>query len=216
MVVVGSRYGKWRYFVCRLAYSGVGCSDRWVRYPGIEEALTTDIGDVIASCPMVPLHAEVRSEELRRIAVRLRTLRRRSESLASEHATLRRSRRPVLALEQATAAEIGELLTQRKRLWEDKPRWQDLTLGKRLEQLRVVARANPLDRVELHRMFVSLFTKVVIDWERGRLVFHWKHGGTSAVKAVMEPLRREKNRSRRVNPQCAPGQRAPSLPIVQR
>jgi len=187
-----------------------------VRYPGIEDALTIDIDGVIASCPIVPLHPEVRSEALRLIAVRLRTLRRRSESLASDHATLRRSRRPVLALEQATAAEIDELLAQRKRLWGERPRWQDLTLGKRLEQLRVVARASPLNRVELHRMFVSLFSKVVIDWERGRLIFHWKHGGTSAVKAIMEPLRREKDRSRRVNPQCTPGQRAPNLPVVQR
>ncbi|MBS0642301.1 MAG: recombinase family protein, partial [Proteobacteria bacterium] len=216
MVVVGSRYERWRYFICRLAYSGVGCSDRWVRYPGIEDALTIDIDDVIKSCPRVPVQPEVRSHALRQITNRLRVLRRQQASLASEHATLRRSGRPVLEAEHATAAEIKRLLADRKRIWTDRPQWQDLMLGKRLERLRVIAKASPLDRKELHLMFESLFTKVVIDWEHGQLVFHWKHGETSAVKALMEPLRQVKNPRRRVNPRYAPGERAPALPLVAR
>ena len=41
--------------MCRLAFNGAGCSDRWVRYPGIEDLLTIDINEVIQSCRSPPL-----------------------------------------------------------------------------------------------------------------------------------------------------------------
>lgn len=63
MVILGPT-GNWRYFMCRLGYYGVGCSDRWVRYSGIEDALTRDIDEVIRSCPKPTLTTDVRNHRL--------------------------------------------------------------------------------------------------------------------------------------------------------
>jgi hypothetical protein len=49
------------------------------------------------------------------------------------------------------------LLTQRKQLRIDRPKWLDVTLSKRLEKLLAVATADPLNRMELHAVFRSLF-----------------------------------------------------------
>lgn len=75
----------------------------------------------------------------------------------------------------------------------DRPRWLDLTLSSRLEKLQLVAKATELDRMELHSMFKALFTKVVIDWQHDSLIFQWKHGGESHVRAAMKPLRQVEN-----------------------
>ena len=63
MVLIGPNT-KWRYYMCRLGYHGVGCSDRWVRYNGIEDVLTRDIDEVIRRCPKPALSTDVRSHRL--------------------------------------------------------------------------------------------------------------------------------------------------------
>ena len=67
MVLLAAQNINWRYLMCRRAYNGLGCSDRWVRYPGIETALTIDIDEVIKSCPKPVLTSEVRSHRLQQI-----------------------------------------------------------------------------------------------------------------------------------------------------
>jgi hypothetical protein len=47
MVLLAAAKPNWRYYMCRLAFSGAGCSDHYVRCPGIEDALTIDIDEVI-------------------------------------------------------------------------------------------------------------------------------------------------------------------------
>jgi hypothetical protein len=61
---------------------------------------------------------------------------------------------------------------------------------------------------------LSLFTKVVVDWEHNRLVFHWKHGGESSVSVALKPLRQVANRRRADRPRYQPGELAPALPSV--
>lgn len=216
MVLLGCGKPNWRYYMCRLAYSGAGCSDQWVRYPGIETALTIDIEAVIGSCPKPALTSEARSHMLREIRHRLHVLRRRRISMAEEHATLRQCTRPVREAEDAVEAEIKRLLAERKRLRIDRPKWLDVTLAKRLDQLRQVAGASALDAKELHALFTLLFSKVVIDWPNETLRFHWKHGGESAVKAAMKPLREVANPRRSTRSRFQPGERAPPLPAVPR
>jgi hypothetical protein len=216
MVLLGGGQPNWRYFICRLAYTGVGCSDHWVRYPGVEDALTIDIDTVISSCPKPALSSDARNHMLGQIRSRLHVLRARQTSIASEHQRVRQSYRPVLEARQVVDAEIEHLLATRKRLRIDRPKWLDVTLSKRLEKLRQVAKAIPLDRKELHSVLLALFVKVVIDWEHHQLTFHWKHGGTSSVKVAMKPLREVENRRRADRPRYKPGEAAPALPVAMR
>jgi DNA invertase Pin-like site-specific DNA recombinase len=144
MVLLHGGKPNWRYFMCRRAFSGTGCSDRWVRYPEIETALTTNIEEIIKSCPKPALTTDARSHQLAYIRRRLRTLRTRRDSMISEHAQLRQSSRPVAAARQAVEDEMDTLLTQRKRLRFNRPKWLDVTLSRRLEKL-LAGNCSPLD-----------------------------------------------------------------------
>jgi DNA invertase Pin-like site-specific DNA recombinase len=84
MVLLGGGHANWRYFMCRLAFNGAGCSDRWIRYPQIEEVLTIDIEEVIKSCPKPVLTSDARKHMLTQIRSRLYELRRRLASIVEE------------------------------------------------------------------------------------------------------------------------------------
>jgi DNA invertase Pin-like site-specific DNA recombinase len=216
MILLGGTNPSWRYFTCRRAYNAAGCSDRWVRYPQIEEALTIDIDEVIRSCPKPALTSDGRNHMLTQIRSRLYDLRRRLASIIEEQPRVRQMSRPVLEARHAVEAEIGRLLADRKRLRIDRPKWLDITLSKKLEKLRMVAKASVVDRHELHLMLESLFVKVIIDWENNRLRFVWKHGGESFVKVDMRPQRKVENKRRTIRPRYQPGEMAPALPVVAR
>jgi len=216
MVLLGAQSPNWRYYMCRRAFNGAGCSDRWVRYPGIEDVLTVDIDEVIRSCPKPALTSDARKHMLMIIRSRLYDLRRRLASIISEQPKVRQMTRPVLEARQAAEAEIERLLADRKRLRIDRPKWLDVTLSKKLEKLRMVAKANTVDRPELHSILKSLFVKVIIDWEHNRLDIHWKHGGKSFVKVDMRPQRKVANKRRADRPRYQPGEMAPALPVVAR
>ena len=113
-------------------------------------------------------------------------------------------------------AEIERLLAERRRLRIDRPKWPDVTLAARLDKLRAVATATEVNRKGLHTILLSLFVKVVVDWENERLVFHWQHGGESSVRANMKPQRQVANVRRADRPRFQPGQLAQPLPIVPR
>ncbi|WP_158933170.1 hypothetical protein [Acidisphaera sp. S103] len=122
----------------------------------------------------------------------------------------------MIEAQNAVDTEVAQLLADRKRLRIDRPKWLDVTLARRLEKLRQVAKALQIDRIELHSLLVALFVKVVIDWEHEKLTFHWKHGGTSSVKVLMKPLREVANRRRADRPRYKPGEAAPPLPAAAR
>ena len=216
MILLHAGNPNWRYYQCRQAFSGTGCSDRWVRYPEIEATLTTGIQDVVRSCPKPMLSDDARSHQLAYVRRRLAALRERRASMISEHRQLRLSHRPVVAARQGVEDEIDALLAQRKRLRVDRPKWLDVTLSRRIDKLLTVATADPVDRKELHSIFRSLFVRVIIDWERDRLVFHWQHGGESAVRVNMQPQRIVANPRRADRPRFQPGQVAQALPTVPR
>jgi len=216
MVLIGGGKANWRYLMCRRAYNGLGCSDRWVRYPGIEDALTIDINEIIESCPKPALTSDVRSHRLRQIRLRLHTLRGRQASINAEHALVRQSLRPALEVRETVEKEIQQLLDERKRMRVDRPKWLDITLSARLTKLATVAKATIVDRQELHAILQSLLVRVIVDWERDRLVLHWKHGGESTVAVAMRPLRRVANVRRADRPRYQPGELAVPLPEAKR
>jgi DNA invertase Pin-like site-specific DNA recombinase len=216
MMFLGGTNPNWRYYVCRRAYSGAGCSDRWVRYPGIEDALTVDVDGLIESCPRPALSSEARSHTLAHIRSRLHMVRSQLAVIIKEQPIVRQASRPVLAAREAAEAEIGKLLAERKSIRVGRPAWLDLTLGKKLDRLRAVARCQPVDRQELHSILRSLLVKVIIEWEADRMKLVWRHGGESFVQATMKPQREVENPRRAMRPRYEPGVSAPSLPIVAR
>jgi DNA invertase Pin-like site-specific DNA recombinase len=213
MILLGGAKPNWRYFMCRRAFNGAGCSDRWVRYPQIEEVLTIDINEVIRSCPAPALTSDARKHMLMTIRGRLYDLRQRLASIIEEQPLVRQMSRPILEARNAVEGEIERLLSDRKRLRIDRPKWLDVTLATKLERLHMVAKAPVLDRSELHSILRSLLVRVIIDWQHNQLRFVWKHGGESFVKADMRPQRKVANKRRADRPRFLPGQTAPLDPM---
>jgi hypothetical protein len=164
MVLLSSSNPNWRYLTCRKAYSGLGCSDRWVRYAGIEDALTRDIDEIIGGCPKPLLDPDIRSNRLEQIRRRLHELRVRLASIQSEYVLVRRINRPSLANAERIEAEMQQLLDERKTLRIDRPRWLNVILAARMAKLREVARTMDVDRHALNTILRSLLVRVVVDW----------------------------------------------------
>jgi len=73
----------------------------------------------------------------------------------------------------------------------------------KLEALRAAVAAEPRDIARINIALRALLQKVVVDWQRARLVLHWSHGGqTSAM------FNRQRQRSGARNRTPAPPQRA--------
>ena len=216
MVLLSSSNRNWRYLTCRKAYFGLGCSDRWIRYPGVEDMFTRGIDEVIRGCPKPVLDPDIRSNRLEQIRRRLHELRARLASIKSEYVLVRQINRPSLANAERVEAEMQQLLDERKTLRIDRPRWLDVTLAARLAKLREVARAIDVDRHALNTILRSLLVRVVVDWENDRLALHWKHGGQSIVPILITPLRVVSNRRRSDRPRLGPGRMPTPLPVFDR
>ncbi len=216
MALLTSGNRNWRYYICQRAYFGLGCSDRWVRYPGIEDIFTREIDEVIKSCPKPVLDADVRTFRLGQIRHRLHMLRLRRTSMDADRPRNWQISRPTLDAIEQVECEIQQLLDERKKLRFDRPRWLDVTLQARLGHLREVARAEVVDRHELNNRLRSLLEKVVIDWQQDRLVLYWKHGGQSFVPALIAPLRMVTNPRRSDRPRLGPGRTPQLLPVAAR
>lgn len=216
MVLLSGSNQNWRYLTCRRAFFGLGCSDRWVRYPGIEDAFTREIDEIIRGCPKPVLDTDIRTNRLKQISRRLHEQRARLASMQSEYVLVRRINRPSLANAERVEAEMRQLLDERKMLRIDRPRWLEVTLAARLARLREVARALDVDRHALNTLLRSLLVRVVVDWGHDQLVLHWKHGGESVVPVLITPLRVVSNRRRSDRPRLGPGRAPAPLPISGR
>jgi DNA invertase Pin-like site-specific DNA recombinase len=216
MVLARGSSANWRYFTCAQAYFGLGCSERWVRYPEIEHLFTAGIDKVVKTCPRPVLDPDVRSHRLHQISVRLSTLRDRLASIEAERPLNWQISRPTRDALRQTEVEMEDLQDERKKLRIDRPRWLDVTLRPRLERLREMAHADVVDRHALNVALRSVLDKIVIDWPQDRLVLYWNHGGQSVIQTSFAPQRMVSNPRRSDRPRVGPGRELPPLPQVKR
>jgi hypothetical protein len=216
MVLLRGGNPNWRYLTCRKQFFGLGCSDRWIRYPGIDDLFTRGIDEIIKNCPKPVIDVDTRGNRLEQIRRRLYELRNRLASIKSEYALIRQINRPSLSNAERVETEMWQLLDERKLLRIDRPKWLDVTMAVRLAKLREVARALEVDRHGLNTLLRSLLDRVVIDWENDRLVLHWKHGGQSMIPVLITPLRTVSNPRRADRLRLGPGREPAPLPISPR
>lgn len=88
-------------------------------------------------------------------------------------------------------AEIEQLLSDRKRLRIDRPKWLGITLSKKLEKLRMVAKAPVLDRLEFHAIFKSRLITAWTQFHTHGLIGHRQRCGVLPMTihiAAVQPL----------------------------
>jgi len=182
MVLQRTEHPNQRYLVCMAWREARTCSNEWVRFPEIEDALIGDVGFVIKDCPQPALHVEARRAMLKAIASKLSHLRARAAREVAAREMLDAIDRPGRNWEVGTKIEMDGLLAERYRLRADRSYWEDATLKLKLETLRAAVAAVPRDLARINAAYRSVLLKVVVDWPSARLVLHWRHGGQSTVQ----------------------------------
>ena len=97
----------WRYLVCSRGYVGGACERRYVRYPGIEAALTTGIEAIIGGCPMQRLDPAARKQRMGEVRSQLAELRSRRTRLEADAPVLLALKAPVRSVIAEVDAKGG-------------------------------------------------------------------------------------------------------------
>ena len=179
----------WRYLVCSRGYIGAACERRYVRYAGIEAALTRGVEEIVRSCPMQRFDPAVRKLRLRELRSQLAELRSRRAGLEADAPALLALKAPARSVIMELDANMASLVAERRRMRPGSTGWIDVTLRARLDQLGRVAQADPPHPPLVNAALKSLLTQVVVDWRRGVLVLDWRHGGRGEVAVTMSRRR---------------------------
>lgn len=188
----------WVYLVCTKAKQGAGCEYQAVRYDLIEPAIHSQIGALVASCPVGDDHID---QEIERVKGELEgidsaisnllDLLQSDEGAANSKAISKR----LLALE----TERDSLNQKLQALTEQESSFGNEMVSKRAHKLLSAVTAiedfretgfNHV-RTEINTMMRETFSRVVVDYEAGELVFQWVHGGESAIIYTMPKADKE-------------------------
>jgi hypothetical protein len=172
----------WRYMVCARAIMKAGCVRRGVRYPELEDAFLDEVEHIIEACPWSRTNDPVTAARIRRISYRIATLDTERANLlrtvARVHSNRTRPLRAVLEID----AELQNLKEERSDLRASEPHTGTIHLERRLEELRCAAMSYDIDRRRVNAALRTLFSGIVIDYERNTLTLAWLHGGRTRVK----------------------------------
>lgn len=172
---------SYRYFVCTKAKARAGCKYTTVPYADIETALLLAPEAITENVPdMDEAEAALRHD--------LKAAELDAEHAAEELAGLlhtaaqARGRRPVALVEQIERAEAWKLEAEAKvrAMRERLLAYSRPALDVKLAELEEAFRN--MDRMAANVLMRQLFSRVVLDYPKKRLVFAWQHGGESAVE----------------------------------
>ena len=165
------------YLVCTAAKSGKACKYQAVRYARVEDAFLRDAEAILATAPAGDDSALDR--ELLNIEGALFALKDRHENILDAierggwSADLDKRRREVEAKRDTLQEEERVLLAQKHEA-------TGVVLSRRLDALGAALGTSPLDRTRANAIMRQTFWSITVDYESGRLVFVWRHGGESA------------------------------------
>ena len=168
------------YLVCTRAKEGAGCKYRAVQYEPLEIAIREDIERILGEMPindggvelegLIVAHEEAidaKREEIDEIVNaigagrRSATLRHRLDVLEDDLDSLQK--------------ELDSTRRRRDSLSKE-------LVGLRANRLKSELSRNSLDRPAINAILKQLMEKVVVDYEWGRLEFHWAHSGATDIQ----------------------------------
>lgn len=170
----------WVYLACQRARQGAGCRYNAVRYDLIEPAIHNQLGHLIADCPTgdESLDDEIKQtrNDLEGVENALSNVLESIEngldpkkypSIGERLSDLQNQRDEITAI-------LSDLLQRNKTFSGDMATRRATNLGK-------VIRDHPEDKTLINSHMRECFSKVVVDFLSGDLVFHWKHGGETRL-----------------------------------
>lgn len=171
------------YLVCTKAKAGAGCTYHGVRVPNVHAALTRGASFLVGSAPsgvtgtdarLIAIEAELAGLDAAADNLLDAIARGGFSPLVHERIGVIQQQRDTLRDEREAIARV---------LSETAQPFLDSALDDLSEAL-----SGDTDQVDLPRVNAALrrlVSGVVVDWQTGELVFHWKQGGTSRLTYAM-------------------------------
>jgi DNA invertase Pin-like site-specific DNA recombinase len=160
------------YLLCRRAHASAGCELERIHYEPALELFLHHLPDELREAP-AGLELDEALEAARQTVAGLEDM---GEALASKIA---RGKAPPTearilgeALDQARA-ELAELETQAEVS-------HGRTVRRRLRELEQAIRAEPIDVELVNSLLRQTFSSMVLDFDAGEIVCHWRHAGSEA------------------------------------
>ncbi|MDI5985308.1 recombinase family protein [Halomonas sp. M4R5S39] len=166
----------WVYLACQRARQGAGCKYNAVRYDLIEPAIHSQLGYLIGDCPTGDDSLDEEIEQTRNSLEGVEGA--LSNVLESIENGLTPERYPSIGNRLADLQDqrdelkdtLAELLQRQTTFSGDMATRRAVNLGR-------AVRDHPDDKTLINSHMRECFSKVVVDFLSGELVFHWKHGG---------------------------------------
>jgi hypothetical protein len=174
-VYKGRKGGKPK-LVCSVAKVGGGCEYQGVSVGDVEDAITRDIGTILAE---VPIGDEYLDQELERLQVLRWAISDQIEnivnaiSIGGDSAALREQLR---ALED----ERDRRDQEEKALGDKIAAVSRVSIHKRLSEFERLVTIGA-DKAAINAVLRQLLKGIVVDRPNGRLTFQWEHGGESSL-----------------------------------
>ncbi|WP_081070768.1 recombinase family protein [Burkholderia anthina] len=171
----GPKGGKPK-LICTKAKAGAGCQYHAVPLENVETAIVENASFIAGTVPSgrEGLDTDLDMAEVR-IAATQDEIENLLQALAAAPSTAIAERVRDLEL------SLDALRTERDILADQLVAANGPLLGKRVEDLRATLEADPMDRAKSNAALRLLLSSVTVDYERGKLMLEWKHGGETEV-----------------------------------
>lgn len=171
----------WVYLVCQRAKQGAGCKYNAVRYDRVEPVIHSKINRLIDACPSgddsldekiteAKQQLEANEQSVERIMLTIE-----QGILTEDTPFVKKQLYKHKSEEDKAKARLTELYQQRNMLGTELARH-------RAESLRTVVLDTPEDKTLINTKMRECFSRVVVDFESTKLVFHWKQGGWTSLR----------------------------------
>jgi DNA invertase Pin-like site-specific DNA recombinase len=170
----------WVYLICQKARGGAGCQYNSVRYDLIEPAVHAQLGQLIADCPKGDDSLDQQILEVRNNLEGVDNS--VSNILESLEQGLSVQQHPVIGERlEGLQGQSDELKEELLELLQRHTTFSGDMAIRRATNLGNVIVNHPEDKVRINSHMRECFSKVVVDFQSGDLVFHWKHGGQTSI-----------------------------------
>ncbi|NOG32598.1 recombinase family protein [Halomonas sp. TBZ9] len=174
----------WVYLVCQRAKQGAGCKYNAVRYDRVEPMIYSKINRLIDACPSGDdsLDAQIEDAKLE-LKLKEKSIDRMLEVI--EQGEMPPNAKGIPFLQDRLAkrrSELDELKASIADLYQQRSMLGTELARHRAESLRTVVLNTPEDKTLINTKMRECFSRVVVDFESTKLVFHWKQGGWTSLR----------------------------------
>jgi DNA invertase Pin-like site-specific DNA recombinase len=184
----GGKNARWPYLICTNAKTGAALPDggrcvyRSVSYPKVEAMFLEQAGDLIDSAPEESKRGKELQEQLAKTEAARSGVEDTLENLIAVSERTGASRPAALGSRIAELHEaLDKLTAEEKRIREELSTMAPSVVAHRLKELRAALGREPMDKAAVNALLRVLFSSMAVDYDRGLLEFHWRHGGESSI-----------------------------------